>query len=62
MWFESVMLLITIRPSIVQYQLILSVLRHLSQTYESVVGTSTNQVDDAYRLLIPHVDELLIAS
>jgi len=27
------------------------------QSYKSVVGTSTNQVDNAYRLLIPHTGE-----
>jgi len=51
------MLLITIRPSVARYQVIFSFLRHLLQSYDLVVGTSTNQVDNAYRLLNPSSSE-----
>ena len=48
----------TIRPSIARYQLILSWLRHLLQSYESVVGTFTNTMVILIASEIPHADEL----
>ena len=51
MWFESSTLLITIRQSIARYQLTPHLIFNILQSCELVVGTSTIEVDDAYRLL-----------
>jgi len=53
MWFESITLLITIRPSITRYQLTPHLNLDILPSLEPVVGTSTNPLGNAYRLLNP---------